>query len=62
MGRRIPNKFFNKYLQIASNNPQMLLYECYEMAEKWHKWKYGRRRYKNLNTFKSVYSQVLKKK
>lgn len=62
MGKRPVNRFFEKYMEIAANNPEKLLYECYEMAEKWHKWKFGKRRYKNLNTFKSIYSQQLNKK
>lgn len=55
------NKFFELYLSIATKYPDMLLKDCYEMAEKWHKWKYGRRRYKNLQVFKNKYYSYLRR-
>ena len=55
------NEFFDLYLSIASRYPSKLLKDCYETAEKWHKNKYGKRRYKNLETFKTKYYLYIRK-
>lgn len=55
------NKFFEVYLSIATKHKDMLLKDCYEMAEKWHKNKYGKRRYKNLQVFKNKYYSYIRK-
>lgn len=55
------NHFFDVYLSIASKYPEMLLKDCYEMAEKWHKNKYGKRRYKNLGVFKTKFYTYIRK-
>lgn len=62
MAKRTINRFYEVYLQIATNNPSMLLKDCYEMAEKWHKWKFGKRRYKSIEVFKSANWQRLNNK
>lgn len=55
------SRFYEMYLAISGKNPDKTLAECYEMAEKWHKWRFGQRKYKNLYVFKSTYSRKLNK-
>jgi hypothetical protein len=55
------DKFFDLYLDVVKRYPEIKYKDCYEMAEKWHKNKFGKRRYKNLAVFKNKLYPYLKK-
>ncbi|MBK8853074.1 MAG: hypothetical protein ACP5N7_00555 [Candidatus Pacearchaeota archaeon] len=54
------NRFYEKFYEIMIKKPELNQGECYEMAEKWYIWKFGKRRYRNYNVFRSAFHRFLK--